>query len=288
LASEKPAPDKTAKTENQPTRVWAWLTGQSSTAKQPAAVAANTAPAAKTPETPAPDPAKALPPGGASLAAASVPRPATPEKQDNGLLMSAPNAFSVRVPPPPDEGMPGSMMAQGGGAEDMANAFSTAGNYRPIPTDMGRSYQIPNAFPAVYQGGAVPAPWPVMRVGYVVQPNVPAMPPAMVPVMPQQMSGQSAYLLTMLRGSIMPSERELAAEHLSLCDWRYEPQVVNGLVQSAQMDPAPAVRASCIRALARMRVNTMPVVTAVKAMKSDSDIRVRQEVEQALAIMSAQ
>jgi hypothetical protein len=36
-----------------------------------------------------------------------------------------------------------------------------------------------------------------------------------------------------------------------------------------------------------MKVNTMPVVQAVQALKTDGDVRVRQEVEQALAVFAA-
>ena len=40
-----------------------------------------------------------------------------------------------------------------------------------------------------------------------------------------------------------------------------------------------------MRGLAKMKCNTVPVVSALAAMKQDSDLRVRQEVEQALSVL---
>ena len=50
----------------------------------------------------------------------------------------------------------------------------------------------------------------------------------------------------------MPSEREMAVDRLARRDWRTEPTVVNALVTAAKADPAPLVRASCVRALGTM------------------------------------
>jgi hypothetical protein len=95
----------------------------------------------------------------------------------------------------------------------------------------------------------------------------------------------TAGLISTLRESMLPSEREMAADTLAQVDWKSEPHVVKTLVDVAGKDPAPVVRASCVRALGKMKANTLPVVQAVQALKSDSDARVRQEVEQALSIL---
>jgi hypothetical protein len=210
------------------------------------------------------------------------------------VAATAPNAFTVVMQgapagtTPPGGGLPaGMMLAQTGVPDGMGNAFTTAGTTRPIPADLTRSYYEPNGFQENGMGGAERRPVlsmaPAQPMGLVMMPH-------MVPVMPMAMPAQapgSGHLLAKLRDSVMPSEREMAAEELSRCDWRRDPQVVPGLVQAAKCDPAPAVRACCVRALARMKVNTMPVVTAVMTLKTDSDVRVRQEVEQALAVMTA-
>jgi HEAT repeat protein len=89
-------------------------------------------------------------------------------------------------------------------------------------------------------------------------------------------------MVALLRTSLYPSQREYAADCLSRQDCRNQPQVVQALVSAAKDDLAPAVRAGCVRALARLHVNTPTVVAALKAMQADPDGRVRQEVELAL------
>src|SRR5262249_46515467 len=82
-----------------------------------------------------------------------------------------------------------------------------------------------------------------------------------------------------------PSQREWAAEKLAAMDWRNEPRIVDCLTKAAHEDPAPTVRAGCVRCLAQMRLNTMPVVSVIQSLQRDSDPRVRHEVEQALAVL---
>jgi HEAT repeat protein len=108
--------------------------------------------------------------------------------------------------------------------------------------------------------------------GYAVAvyPTRPAAPPSVGPILAQ------------LKDSLYPSERELAADALSRQDWRAHPEVVQGLLTAAREDPAPTVRAGCVHALAQMHINTLPVISAVQALKADADPRVRAEVEQAL------
>jgi hypothetical protein len=190
------------------------------------------------------------------------------------------------------------MLAHSGVPDGMGNAFTTGATSRPIPADLTRSYYDANGFQEGGMGGANRRPVlpmvPVQPTGYAMMPPpmMPTMPMAMP--MPVQMATAAPApqvttgdLLARLRDSIMPSEREMAAQGLSHCDWRHDPAVVHGLVEAAKADPAPLVRASCVRALADMKVNTVPVVSAVTALKDDSDMRVRKEVEQALAIMTA-
>ena len=77
----------------------------------------------------------------------------------------------------------------------------------------------------------------------------------------------------------------MAVDQLVRCDWKRQPEVVEALTRAARTDPAAAVRAACVRGLAKMKCNTVPVVVAVTALKSDPDLRVRQEAEQALATL---
>jgi hypothetical protein len=97
----------------------------------------------------------------------------------------------------------------------------------------------------------------------------------------------SQELLTTLRTSLYPSQREWAADRLTASDWRSEPQVVQGLANAARVDPAPLVRAGCLRALARMHAVCEPALSVAKELKTDADPRVRQEAEQTLGVLQA-
>jgi hypothetical protein len=92
--------------------------------------------------------------------------------------------------------------------------------------------------------------------------------------------------MAILKESIYPSQREWAADQLSACDWHKNLEVVPELLKAAKEDAAPTVRAGCIRCLARMNVNTVPIVLAIQAMKKDADPRVQTEAEQALSILA--
>src|SRR5207237_6531015 len=94
-------------------------------------------------------------------------------------------------------------------------------------------------------------------------------------------------MVVALRDSLYPSQRELAAQSLGAADWRTHPEVVQALTMAAKEDPAATVRAGCVRCLANMNANTPPVVALVRGLKNDSDSRVRQEAERALAILAA-
>jgi hypothetical protein len=210
--------------------------------------------------------------------------------------------------------------------EAQANAFTLATPTQPIPADFGRVPRMQGAFEDPLAGqrmASMPAMPPPMASGY---PQAPMMPPyygqpAMMPVgygqpvlppapmqpvvptgrylpasVPEQthlpvsytepMSGRGQLLAT-LRDSLYPSERELAVDALRKCDWRQEPMVVEALVKSAKGDPAPAVRAACVRTLGQMRANLVPVVTAIGALRSDPDLRVRQAATEALGSLMA-
>jgi hypothetical protein len=98
----------------------------------------------------------------------------------------------------------------------------------------------------------------------------------------QPLSPEAQYWLNVVHDSIYPSQREWAAESLSALDWRANPKVVAAMIACAREDPAPTVRAACVRSLARMKANTPEVISAITTLKSDSDPRVRLEVDQAL------
>ena len=90
-----------------------------------------------------------------------------------------------------------------------------------------------------------------------------------------------------LRDALYPSQRELAAQAMATADWHSHPSVVQFLTKAAKEDPAATVRATCVRCLANMHVNTGPVLTVVRGLKKDTDPRVRQEAERALSTLDA-
>jgi hypothetical protein len=216
-----------------------------------------------------------------------MPMPAPPTAQVQMGLPAGPPMMAPGMYAPP---MPmASVSIDVGTPSGMGNAFTKAGTSRPLPADFGPPVQPGNAF---YQGNEMAMASPG------------GMPPAgMMPAtgIPPGMAGTSgvravAYevgaspwqpSLATLRDCLYPSEREWAVEHLSSCNWKSEPVVVQALMTAAKDDPAPTVRAACVRVLGRMKVNTMPVVETVKRLHADPDLRVRQEVEQALPALLA-
>lgn len=256
---------------------------------------------AANPPPPAAKVSSAPPPGMASWAAAAGTPPARPMMMGPvSMPASAPNAFTVVTQTGPVMQMP--MTPEGGVPGGLNNAFTKGASNRPIPADMGRSYEVANGLQGGGQmGGAeyrppfVPAgSYPPPMLMPIARPQPPAMPmpaPAPAAIVPASLTVQgspTAPALQTLRDAVLPSEREMAVDRLRRCDWKRQPEVVEGLTQAAKSDPAATVRAACVRALGRMNVNTMPVFTVLTELKDDSDLRVRQEVDLALAAMTRQ
>ncbi|MGE3807987.1 MAG: hypothetical protein AB7K24_25275 [Gemmataceae bacterium] len=89
-------------------------------------------------------------------------------------------------------------------------------------------------------------------------------------------------LMLVLRNSLWPRHREWAADELAKIDWRAQPIVAEAIVNAAQHDPAPTVRATCVRSLGKMKCNTVAVVQALQAMKVKEDPVVAMEIETVL------
>jgi hypothetical protein len=187
--------------------------------------------------------------------------------------------------------------------DQAANAFSMATPTRPVPADMGSYPVVPNGLLARGMGGAEgrppmmmamapygPGHYPPQAMGSYAYPAQPMLHPgAMLPtgtaVASDMAHPANSYALASLRTAVLPSERERAAEALARANWKADPQVLPALVTAAQSDPAPMVRATCLRALGQMKANTVPVVEAVKTCREDRDARVRQEAEKVLPVL---
>jgi hypothetical protein len=133
--------------------------------------------------------------------------------------------------------------------------------------------------------GPMPLEYPGLPVTTPQAPIAAAPPvmPAPYPVpMPPMRQMSIPELVAMLRSSAYPDQREWAVQNLGTLDGQTNPEVVQVVLTAAVLDPAPMVRAACIRSLVSMNVNTWPVLTTVQALKNDSDPRVKQEADVAL------
>lgn len=141
-----------------------------------------------------------------------------------------------------------------------------------------------------------PAPTPVAPVVHRDTPATPAPAPAELPALrtpdlPPAPSPQGAPVpvayMSVLQGSKAADQREWAAENLGGFDGWTNPRVVEALARAAREDSSPLVRATCLRSLARMNVQSVPVLVAVREARQDGDPRVRSEAEQALRQLGA-
>jgi hypothetical protein len=145
------------------------------------------------------------------------------------------------------------------------------------------------AKPSVVTPAVAPAPVVPPAVAPVT-PAAPVMPMVPVPVAPQSHSRapigpNPQQLMLVLRNSSYPFQREWAVNELSNVDWHGNPEVVQCLLNSAQKDAAPTVRVACVRALVKMKVDTVPVQMTMQALKADTDPRVQREAVAALSQM---
>jgi hypothetical protein len=238
------------------------------------------------------------------------PPPPDPE-QTSGMAV---NAFTD-APPPQDPGMAGAFGSSR--PSMMPPGYGPMGPAGMMPPGYGYGYP-PGMYAMAPQGGMGQGMYPQ---GYYA-PSAPTRPPAYLPPPaaaaaaapaqppacaqgagyqvaqaqrhvtdmdnPYQFNANmtAAQLIFKLKESLYPSQREWAAERLSGQDARKNGEMVPALVQGAREDPAPTVRAGCIRALVRLKANSEPVVEALRALKNDRDAHVQHEAEEALATLA--
>lgn len=82
-------------------------------------------------------------------------------------------------------------------------------------------------------------------------------------------------LIGCLRDDMMPSMREIAAETLSQNAGRNRPEVIAALAEAAQKDPAPTVRACCLRCLTTMSVSSPECMAALQKLNAESGAVIR-------------
>jgi hypothetical protein len=189
--------------------------------------------------------------------------PAMPE----GLAPGMPPRMPMPMPPSVPRGAQALGTPQTGGALAMAMPAS------PFPPMMAQQPMMP-------QPAMMPVPMPQQA------PPRPALSlPMGVGALDINEQADVPQLRTILKEALFPSHREWAADRLGHLDWRQHPEVVQSLMTTAKDDLAPMVRVSCVRSLARMKVNTVDVVGVLEQMEKDGDPRVRNEVQQCLAVV---
>lgn len=229
----------------------------------------------------------------------TVPGPTKPIPSETGTSELSANAFSSPEPAGPPPGSPQAPPAPMPQqlprvSPALAANPSLAAGYPVPPQNYGaglpRVPEQPGAVAGVARIPVAPPYIPAVYSGYGMPNSMAAMPAPVSyqasyspPAQPVQAAAPTtAQTMQMLHESDFPSQREWAAEQLSDLNWRTNPQVVQALLVAARGDPAPMVRACCVRTLMKMQANTMPVVSTIQALKHDADPRVRDAVGEAL------
>ncbi|MEI6772702.1 MAG: HEAT repeat domain-containing protein, partial [Planctomycetota bacterium] len=216
--------------------------------------------------------------------------------QPNGQPLGAPPTAHMFTPPQAPQLFPTNPSNVAVGSryptQGMANAFTPVPNQRPIPSDVESTIVMQNAFnPPMPKEGEMPAQGltqPVNPNTIVAQSVGYGQLPAnmMAYIQPQYTAAPVDMVLTenvqTLKNANQPSQREYAADQLSKIRGVSMNQAVIALATAIKEDPAPLVRAACIRSLTRMKINTIEVLEVINEKKTDLDPRVRMEADQAL------
>jgi hypothetical protein len=202
----------------------------------------------------------------------------------------------------PDRANAFSPSAPQGPPTALANAFGpgTVAPGTPVPQEVfpnnpyaTLAQRMPGDMPQVRQPGEPRYSAPPPRNDFLVAGGqMPTAPTA--PATEMAVNGPSAIavadtprLLAMLKNGPLPSEREWVVESLAAMDWQHDARILTALLKAAHDDPAPMVRAACVRCLVRMNPGQATLQAAVQAVKADPDLRVRQEADAAQAQLTA-
>jgi hypothetical protein len=218
--------------------------------------------------------------------------PASPMANPGPAFMPPRPAMAYGPAPYPPPGYVSNAYMPGQGYGQNPYFAGGQGTGSPYPSAYPPAAQPQQRPPVSYQGPTPPNPLgstTVAPVSYVTStaPMVtvnPAMDRRVVtaPAAPVTSQETLKQLITTLRESIYPSQREMAAEGLMAYDWHEYPQALEVLMLTARDDAAPLVRATCVHCLARFNVRSERVRMTLESLRNDADPRVRQEVEEAL------
>jgi hypothetical protein len=212
------------------------------------------------------------------------------------------NAFSGGSPMPPmpsidpnafqlAEDGAGNMLGDSGRRERMlGRLFHRSSSETTVPQGVPMAGQSDGTAMAAATGWTPGAQPSLPEPGHFPQPS--ALGTSAVASMPGgrptvEVSADCQHLLATLHNSLMPSEREIAAESLSKADGCSNPVVMMELVRSAREDPAPAVRCACVRCLVKVNAGGGMAVATLQALKNDADPQVRATAKEALVTVGS-
>ena len=238
-----------------------------------------------------------VPPGNGSVIAAGAPPVRVIPYIPNGQPLGAPPTAHNFTPPQAPQLYPSYPTTRMAGnnypTQGMANAFTPVPNQRPIPSDIESTVVMQNAFnPTMPKEGDMPAqgfsPQGINPNNAMAQRMASGQMPAymMAYIQPETtVMPADTFLMenvVMLKNANQPSQREYAADQLSKIRGVSMNLAVQALATAVKEDPAPLVRAACIRSLTRMKINTIEVLEVINEKKTDLDPRVRMEADQAI------
>ena len=240
---------------------------------------------------------KAPPGNGSVIAAGAPPVRVIPYIPNGQPLGAAPSIAHNIIPPQAPQLYPSypntKMAGNSYPTQGMANAFTSVPNQRPIPSDVESTVVMQNAFnPTMPKEGDMPAqgfnPQGINPNNAMAQNMASGQMPAnmMVYIQPEStlMPADTVLMenVVMLKNANQPSLREYAADQLSKTRGVSMNLAIQALATAVKEDPAPLVRAACIRSLTRMKINTIEVLEVINEKKTDLDPRVRMEADQAI------
>jgi hypothetical protein len=263
------------------------------------------------PVMPMPNSRPPMPPGFAPYSAPAPQRGYYPGMQSMAAAQAAnqtqmANAFSGGSPTPPmpsidpnafhlEEDGSGNMLADSGRRERfLGRLFHRSSNEATAPQGAVQDAPIggqtdgtaaasatgwaPGARPSLPEPGQFPQQG-TMSSGALA--SMPISRPAV------EVSADCQHLVATLHNSLMPSEREVAAESLGNAEGCSNPAVMAELLRSAREDPAPAVRCACVRCLVKTNAGGGMAVATLQALKNDADPQVRATAQEALVTMAS-
>ena len=234
--------------------------------------------------------------GNGSVIAAGAPPVRVIPFIPNGQPLGAPPTAHNFIPPQAPQLYPSypntKMAGNSYPTQGMANAFTSVPNQRPIPSDVESTVAMQNAFnPTMPKEGNMPGQGltqPVNPNTIIAQSMGYGQMPAnmMAYIQPEStlMPADTVLMenVVMLKNANQPSLRENAADQLSKIRGVSMNLAIQALATAIKEDPAPLVRAACIRSLTRMKINTIEVLEVINEKKTDLDPRVRMEADQAI------